>query len=204
MKLHPMKYLTLVVFLFTLFSNPVHAIKKCQDSEGRWHYGDIAVVQCKKSKVTTLDDRGFIKDQVEAPLTEEERAQEESDQAAEQKMLDEKNSIEEERQRVINVYESEEDIDRQRENQLNSVQSSIAVHEDYLKSMNVRVAHYDRQLAKARVKKSIEELNVQRASALQGIENSKKEIDMLEQQKKDISTKFYREKKIYREIMAEK
>ena len=204
MKSFTMKYLVLLSLPFLLLSGPAHAIKKCQDAEGNWHYGDIAVEQCKESKITTLNNRGFIKDQDEAPLTAEQRASEAKDQAKVQKVLDQKNEVEQERQRVINVYESEADIDRQRENQLDSVQSSIAVHEDYLKSMDIRVAHYDRQLAKARVQKSIDRINGQRDSALEGIENSTKEIASLELQKKDITAKFDHEKKIYREIMAEK
>ena len=204
MKLFTMKYLVLLSLPFLLLSGPAHAIKKCKDAEGKWHYGDIAVEQCKESKITTLNDRGFIKDQDEAPLTAEQRALEAKDQAEAQKQLDQKNKVEQERQRVINVYESEVDIDRQRDNQLDSVQSSIAVHEDYLKSMDIRVAHYDRQLAKARVQKSIDQINGRRNTALQAIKDSKQEIAALERQKKEIVSKFDREKKVYREIMAEK
>jgi len=204
MKASPMKYLVLLSSLLLLASMPAHAIKKCQDADGNWHYGDIAVEQCKESKVTTLNKRGFVKDQDEAPLTAEERELEEKKAAEAQKILEQENAIAEERQRVINVYESEEDIDRQRENQLHSVQSSIAVHEDYLKSMENRVSYYDKQLAKVRKQKTIDRINQQREDALIGIEDSKQEIAALELQKKEIISKFDREKEIYREIMAEK
>ena len=95
---------------FVLASPTALAIKKCQDEEGQWHYGDTAVYECEKSKVTTLDSRGFIRDQNEAPKTAEELAAEQSTrakiEAEEKKLADEK----EERNRILSIYQTEADI----------------------------------------------------------------------------------------------
>jgi len=55
-----------------LIAAPAHAIKKCKDADGKWHYGDIAVRACQQSKITTLNKRGFVKDEKSAPKTDDE------------------------------------------------------------------------------------------------------------------------------------
>jgi len=44
-------------------------IKKCQDSAGKWHYGDSADEECARSKVIELDMRGIQRKEIAAPLT---------------------------------------------------------------------------------------------------------------------------------------
>ena len=106
------------LFCVLVFSSPVYAIKKCQDADGRWHYGDVAVAQCNKSKVTTLNDRGFIDAQKDAPKTEEQLQKEKEAQAEIDAEMARKEAIDKERNRVLSIYETEADIDRQRDNQI--------------------------------------------------------------------------------------
>ena len=68
---------SVLIFISTVLialsiSLPAHAIKKCKDAEGKWHYGDKAVRSCQSEKVTTLNDRGFIQSEKDAPKTEAE------------------------------------------------------------------------------------------------------------------------------------
>ena len=92
--------LSLLVFSTLLVTAlPAFAIKKCQDADGKWHYGDIAVEECENSKITTLTDRGFIKEEEAAPKTEAELRAEAEEQALMEKEEREKREAEEERAR---------------------------------------------------------------------------------------------------------
>ena len=48
-------------------------IKKCQDAEGKWHYGDHAAFECEQSaRVTEIDEEGQKVREIDAPPTQEE------------------------------------------------------------------------------------------------------------------------------------
>ncbi|MFT5572223.1 MAG: hypothetical protein ACI9FR_001145 [Cryomorphaceae bacterium] len=194
-----MKKFFLFIFCACL-SNNAFAIKKCQDSEGKWHYGDIAERACQNSKITTLNRSGVIKDEQEAPKSAEERKAQEQAQAekiAEKQRLKEQ---ELERYRILSIYETEADIDRQRDNQLYSVQSNIDVHDSYLKTMGTRISRQQVKLEqtvpknkKAKIAKHIENFKA-------SVKAYTEQLVMLQQQKKDIVVKFEKEKELYREL----
>lgn len=189
------------LMLSILSASPAHAIKKCKDAEGKWHYGDIAVNACKQSKITTLNDRGFIESERSAPKTDEEiKAEEEAlakIEAEEKIKRDEQN----ERNRILSVYETESDIDRQRDNQLNSVDSNIAVHKSYLKSMDAKVLRLEKQ-AEPAVGKNKEDLLTKVEDSKKRIVDSTQELQKLIDQKKLIMEKFATEKEVYRALKA--
>ena len=57
----------------SLFSRlQAHAISKCQDANGKWHYGDNAASVCGDARITIIDDRGRKIDEVAPPMTVEE------------------------------------------------------------------------------------------------------------------------------------
>ena len=189
--------------VLVLFSQTTMAITKCKDADGNWHYGDVAVAQCEDSKVTTLNDRGFVTEEIEAPKSIEERQAEEArmaDKEAEaERLLNEKN----ERLRILSIYETEDDIDRLRDNQLSSIESNIAVHEAYLKSMDKRVAELKlkqsqvgNQTAKDNYQKQIDEAQGRIATSTKGLED-------LKIQKEEVVDRFVREKEMYRELKLE-
>jgi len=176
-----------------------HAIKKCQDADGKWHYGDIAVDECKRSKVTTLDDRGFIEKEKAAPKTEQQLQQEKDDLAAEIVKAQRLKAEEDERNRILSIYETEADIDRQRDNQIESVNGNIAVHKAYLKAMSDKVERLKKDGASftgGRLKRNLAEIE----DAQSKIDSSSAELSELSKQKEAIMTRFDNEKRIYREI----
>ena len=192
-----MKYYALLMIPTLLFANPAFAIKKCKDADGNWHYGDVAVAECENSKITTLNDRGFVTDQEEAPKTEEELEAEKEEREAEEARLAQERAAEEERRRILSIYETEEDIDRQRDNQLNSVQSNIDVHKAYLKSMDTRIARYEEKKAQAKREPSKKDFQIKIDQAKKRVEQSKKELAELVKQKDEIIERFSKEKEIY-------
>ena len=188
-----------IITLLLLFSiaNSAYAIKKCKDADGKWFYGDIAVAECENSKITTLNDRGFITEEIAAPKTDEELKIEEEElaliNAEEQKIIEN----EKEKHRILSIYETEADIDRQRDNQLYSVQSNMAVHKAYQKGMDRRIASYEVKLVETKSSRAKERYTAQIKEAKTRVENSKNELIVLEAQKEDIIKKFANEKEVY-------
>lgn len=111
-------------------------IKKCQDAQGKWHYGDTADTECAQSKITVINEQGVVKKEVAAPPTaaelkaveqrkeEEERARK---TAEEQKKKD---------QILLSTYGHEDDIKFVRDRKLAQVEASIKASEETLKSLN--------------------------------------------------------------------
>lgn len=176
-----------------------HAIKKCKDAEGKWHYGDTAEQACATSEVTTLTNRGFVKETLDAPKTEEELQIEADREAKLQEEMARQKAEQAERDRILSIYEREEDIDRQRDNKLASVDGNIRVHKAYLKQMDGKIARLEGKLltAPAYNKEKIEKELV--ASKSRVVEFST-ELKRLEEQKLAISEKFANEKKLYRDL----
>ncbi|MBL4674447.1 MAG: hypothetical protein JKX81_19455 [Arenicella sp.] len=198
-----MKRITFIlsaILVFGVFSfSSAHAIKKCQDTDGNWHYGDIAVAQCSKSKVTTLNDRGFISSEKDAPKTLE-QVQKEADEKAKAVAEAERVQAEEdERIRILSVYETEADIDRQRDNQIDSVNGNVAVHKAYVKSVTSKIQRLKKKGADftgGRKKLNLEQI----AEAQARVDTSNAELIKLEEQKTSIVHRFAEEKKIYLEL----
>jgi len=190
------------IVLCFLFATNAHAIKKCQDAEGKWHYGDGAAKECDKAKVTELNNRGFVKGEEEAPKTKEqiEAERDTLEQLEEIRLAQEKEK--EERQRILSVYQSEADIDRQLDNQIYSVDSSITVHQVYLKGMADKIVRLEKQLPDLkgfRKKNSLEEIETSKAK----ITEFETELKSLESQKVEIQERFKREKELYRALQEE-
>jgi len=85
-------------------------IKKCQDAEGKWHYGDRADEECARSKVIELDQRGVKRKEIARPLTEAELKAREANRAADE----EKKRLEAEQKKhddqLLASYTHEDDI----------------------------------------------------------------------------------------------
>lgn len=194
-----------IAFFFALvsFATISHAVQKCQDADGKWHYGDIAVAACENSKITTLDERGFIEDELAPPKTEEELASEaraatQAEEEAERMRLEEENKL-----RILSIYETEADIDRHRDNQLDSVNGNIAVHKAFLKSQEARIKRNQAKIeitkhlaAKKRLTQDIEDVK----GRMQTYQSA---LEKLLDQKEQIVKKFDSEKALYQRLKIE-
>ena len=178
------------------------AIKKCQDADGYWNYGDIAVSQCQKSKVTTLNKRGFVQSEKNAPKSVEQLQNELEAQELREAQADLKKAEDDERNRILSVYETEADIDRQRDNQIGSVDSNIAVHKAYLKAVAAKIERFKKKGAGFTGGRK-ERNDAKIAEAQARIKESNTELKKLEKQKISIMHRFDHEKKIYRELTTQ-
>jgi len=105
-------------------------IKKCQDADGKWHYGDTAADECARSKITVIDKRGLKVEEVGAPPTAEELERRKIE-AAEQQEADAKAEQEKRaRERILSIYDSEAAIFRARDERLGHIDRQIATYKD--------------------------------------------------------------------------
>lgn len=196
---------TYLIALLTLavVGSPAMAIKKCKDANGKVHYGDTAIEECANTKVTTLTERGFVKEHDLPPKSrsEMELEAEQAAKAAEAKRAE--REAEDERLRILSIYETPEDIDRQRDNQVRSVQSNIDVHESYLANMEKRVARYAEQKAAAKTPFGVQTLEDKISSARQRMKEYSLQLESLEKQKKDIYARFEKERELYLALKQE-
>lgn len=110
-------------------------IKKCQDAQGRWHYGDEAADACAQSKVIELDSRGNKRKEIAAPLTEDElkaRAteREEAEKAKKAAALQKRRD-----EQLLATYTVEEDIIMSRDRKLADIDAQVKSGEATLASL---------------------------------------------------------------------
>lgn len=191
-------FLPAVLFL----SVSAHAISKCQDADGNWHYGDNAASICGDARITIIDDRGRKVDEVPPPMTVEELnalEAEEKRKAAEEK---EHAKRELEKRRILAIYPREESIIRARDERLKGMDNNIRVQEELLDDLRL-----DMKVLEA---KKMPEDPKARASLESRIESQQESIDQyyraitrLRREREQTSEKYERILKEFRELTAE-
>jgi len=122
-------------------------IKKCQDTSGKWHYGDTAAEQCARSKVIELDQRGVKRKEIAAPLTEAELKARESTRAAEE---EKKRLAAEQKARdeaLLASYTHEDDIVHISKRKTAEMDAQIRSAEESLKSLHKSLERVQAQAA---------------------------------------------------------
>lgn len=192
--------LLLLLMLVGFSASSVAGMKKCQDSEGKWHYGDTAVKSCENSKITTLTKRGFIDAEQSPPKTYKQLHDEEMQAELLAKRKAEEDAEANERLRILSIYETEDDIDRQRDNQLDAVKSKINVHDAYIKGMQSRLARFETKLAQLKTAPAQKSMSTKIAEAKTRMADSIKEREVLESNRDEIVLRFANEKELYLEL----
>ena len=149
--------------------------------------------------MTTLTGRGFVKDVEAAPKTEAELKAEAMLKEQKEKEDELARQEKEEKERILSIYEKESDIDRQRDNQLESVDGNIRVHKAYLKQMDTKVSRLEGKSAQSRGKRK-ELIEDELTASKLRIEEFTAELKRLETQRESIVERFAREKKLYKDI----
>lgn len=122
--------LVLSVFLVLPVSaqtfNSEGTIKKCQDADGNWHYGDHASFECEQnSRITEIDMEGDTVGEIEAPPTPEEleaklRAEEQMSEQVEAEAAQKRTD-----QRLLITYDNADRILQTRDALLAALDSAI-------------------------------------------------------------------------------
>ena len=85
-------------------------IKKCQDADGKWHYGDFTAEGCAQSKITEINTQGIKIKESQAPASAE---QLEVERATKARQAEQQADEEEQRRKDANLlvtFESEQSV----------------------------------------------------------------------------------------------
>jgi hypothetical protein len=127
----------------------VHAakIKKCQDAEGKWHYGDRAAEACERSKIIELSNQGLRTKVIDAPMTEEELQNRANDQAEAE--AERKRAAEQARRdrQLLATYGHENDIIFIRDRKLEQIESTIAATTETVKPLRAALERMEAEAA---------------------------------------------------------
>lgn len=150
-----MKLLALVGIVFSLASagvlaaageKPGATIRKCQDAQGRWHFGDFAAEECERSKVIEMSTQGVKKKEVAAPLSAEQLRQQDEQRAESER---ERLRAEEQKRRdevLLSSYGTESDITYVRDRKLAQIEAAIQASEGTLTPLRTVLARMEKQL----------------------------------------------------------
>jgi len=122
-------------------------IKKCQDAQGRWHYGDTAADECSKSKITEINRRGLEVREIDAPLTPEQLKAKEAQQLEQERETKRKEEQARRDKILLGTYASEQDLVQTRDRKLSEVDVQIKASQDTLAALRAARARYAKQAA---------------------------------------------------------
>ncbi len=122
-------------------------IKKCQDAEGKWHYGDRAADACARSKIIELSDQGLRTKVIDAPMTDEEVQNRATDQAEAE--AERKRAAEQARRdrQLLATYGHENDIKFIRDRKLAQLESSITATTETVKPLRAALKRMEAEAA---------------------------------------------------------
>lgn len=109
-------------------SKAAGSIMKCQDANGRWHYGDTAAASCAQSKVTVIDQQGIKRGIIDAPPTAAELKEREAKKAEEERAKEQAKRDEV----LLTTYSHEADILYIRDRKVAQLDALIKANQDTL------------------------------------------------------------------------
>ena len=113
-------FVGLCVSLAVSTSSYSQKIAKCQDENGKWHYGSSNLHRCADSQdITTFNDRGVLLNKEKRIKTGEELATEKAKNEQLSIELERQRKAQLERDRILTVYENEQDIETARQKKIN-------------------------------------------------------------------------------------
>lgn len=208
MKRHPITLALLLVSLFALSSafaadtKKGPRIKKCQDAQGNWHYGDKADEECARSKVIEIDQRGIKRKEIAAPLTdaqlkEREAQREEAERA--RKAAEEQSRRDE---LLLSTYAVEADITLTRDRKLSDLDAQIRSNEETLKSLRNSQERLQKQAAdEQRGGKTVSPQTAQSLSRIESqVSTHEAVIEKMRKEKTVVSRQFEQDLERYRSI----
>jgi len=202
LNLEPVRLVLFLLPAFLVFPVAGYPISKCQDENGKWHYGDNAASVCGNARITIMNDRGRKVDEVAPPMTVEEfnaLQAEEIRKAAEEKLEAKR---QQERRRILAIYPREESIIRARDERLKGMDNNIRVQEELMDDMrlDMKALEAKKVPADAKAKKKLESRKkLQQAN----IDEYYQAITRLRREREQAAQKYDRILREFRELTAE-
>ncbi len=190
---HTAIFPVLLGLAITVAPASAQTIKKCQDANGKWHYGDFAAQECERSLVTEINQQGVKVDEDAPPPTREElQAERDAAQAAAEAERAQKEQREADR-RLLATYDSEETLLRTRDQRLQALDSEVKSLETFMGKAQDRL----QQLQAGAAQHSANE-----ASALKAqIDDYVRAIDERLRDRDAVSERFDSDLQRYRELV---
>ena len=145
------------------------AIKKCQDADGNWHYGEYADSECAlSSDVSTVNQStGAISTKKRPPTTEELEAARIKKKAAAEKKAAKKKQVARDKN-LVKIYGSEEVIISTRDRRLSSIDNSVNI----TRQLRSGVLKDIESLKKRKKSKKVDALIAERQRAIKSYDNA--------------------------------
>jgi hypothetical protein len=180
--------IVLPAWLALLGPGELHAISKCQDAQGKWHYGDTAHEACGDSTITIIDKSGRTVEEVLPPMTEKERLALQEELARLELEVKIEKEREMERQRILGIYPSVESIERARDDRLMGLDRNIKLQENLLDN-------FRREIKELKAQKPATKTDKEKLAALikekqANVDNYYKTISRLRRERELTSMKY--------------
>ncbi len=183
-------------------AEPGQKIKKCQDANGRWYYGDTAAETCNQSKVTVINDKGLRVKEIAAPPTEAEIKARERNQSTndnEQKRAEEKARRD---NQLLATYDNENQIIVARDRKLTELESQLRATTETLNTLR---ATLNRMQSRAAQEKSQGKVSEETATNIAKTEAqiAKHEAALADtkKQQEDVKARYQSDLEHYRDLM---
>jgi len=137
LKFQSIHLIPIIASVLFVNSGAVYAIAKCQDADGKWHYGDNASYACGNNRITIIDETGRKLEEIDKPLTFEEINAQKAEEK--RKILEEKQQAkhEQEKKRILAIYPTEESVIRARDDRLKGMDKNIRLQQQLLDTMRL-------------------------------------------------------------------
>ena len=159
-------------------------IKKCQDENGNWHYGDFADEACAaRADVTKLSQEGQVVGVEKPPPTQEEldKKSKANDDAAEK--ADKKKKQRQKDLSLVQIYGSEEVIVSTRDRKLESIDNNLEVTRQLKQGIESDLA----ELRTRKKSKKVDKLIAEREAAIQSYDSV---IQQSQEQRRNLDIEY--------------
>lgn len=177
-------------------------IRKCQDTTGKWHYGDSAAEECARSKIIEISEQGTKKKEIAAPLTEKELEERAQRKGAEEEQLKQTQERAKKDELLLSAYAHEDDIVYVRDRKIAQIDTLIRASEETLKSLRAALTRMETQATdeKAGNKSASEQTSKAITQTQQQIAKHEEAIVAKRQEQETLRRQYATEIERYREL----
>ena len=193
MRLRPLPTLVLLMLsLPALAAEKESKIFKCQDAQGRTHYGSTAASECARSKVIEMSDQGTARREIAAPPTEAELKDREARRGDEERQKQDSDDRARKDKILLSTYPSVEELEQFRTRKLTEMENAIQASETTLQSLRRSLERLEGEVAEEQkagkpnaktskaleqARKQVERHDEQIAKRRKDLENMRKQYD---------------------------
>lgn len=189
LKFSSVQLITIIAFSLLAYPGAVYAIAKCQDADGKWHYGDNAAAACGNTRIIIIDKTGRKIEEIDEPKTLEEINAEEAEEKRKQLEDAENAKRAQEKKRILAIYPNEDSIIQARDDRLKGMDKNILLQEELLDTIRLNLKGLEAKVGSAKdgAKKKIEK---RIKSKQENIDNYYRVITQLRREREQTADKY--------------